>query len=71
MRGLEQRLAEPAKGMLDAWRERDVLLGRHVSWNRGEGTARGIDDSGRLIVTLADGTTTQLDAGEVHLRKDR
>jgi BirA family transcriptional regulator, biotin operon repressor / biotin---[acetyl-CoA-carboxylase] ligase len=67
MRALERRLAEPTKDVLDAWRGRDALMGRDVSWDRGQGVARGIDDVGRLIVTLADGSTTKLDAGEVHL----
>jgi BirA family biotin operon repressor/biotin-[acetyl-CoA-carboxylase] ligase len=33
----------------------------------GHGRADGIDGAGRLIVRLADGATTTLDAGEVHL----
>ena len=68
MEALGRRLAEPTKGVLDAWRRRDALLGRHVSWNRGEGTAQGIDGGGYLVVILADGSTAKLDAGEVHLR---
>ncbi len=67
MRALEQRLAEPAQAVLDAWRARDVLLERYVSWNGGRGRAEGIDDEGRLIVGLDDGSLTKLDAGEVHL----
>jgi BirA family biotin operon repressor/biotin-[acetyl-CoA-carboxylase] ligase len=78
---LERRLAEPVESVLDAWQARDALRGREVSWGasglgercgRGErrvghGRAHGIDDAGRLIVTLPDGATTKLDAGEVHL----
>jgi BirA family biotin operon repressor/biotin-[acetyl-CoA-carboxylase] ligase len=64
---LERRLAQPAESVLDEWRERDALLDRDISWNRGHGVARGIDDAGRLIVTLADSSTTTLAAGEVHL----
>jgi BirA family transcriptional regulator, biotin operon repressor / biotin---[acetyl-CoA-carboxylase] ligase len=64
---LGRRLAEPAESVLVAWRERDALLGRDVSWNQGQGAAQGIDEAGRLIVTLADGSITKLDAGEVHL----
>jgi BirA family biotin operon repressor/biotin-[acetyl-CoA-carboxylase] ligase len=67
MTALEHRLADSTKDVLDAWRKRDALLDRHVSWSQGEGTAHGIDDSGRLIVALADGSTRKLDAGEVHL----
>jgi BirA family transcriptional regulator, biotin operon repressor / biotin---[acetyl-CoA-carboxylase] ligase len=32
------------------------------------GRAAGIDDTGRLIVRLADGATAKLDAGEIHLK---
>jgi BirA family transcriptional regulator, biotin operon repressor / biotin---[acetyl-CoA-carboxylase] ligase len=67
LEALERRLAEPAEGVLDAWRARDALLGRDVSWAQGHGRAEGIDRAGRLIVRLADGATTTLDAGEVHL----
>jgi BirA family biotin operon repressor/biotin-[acetyl-CoA-carboxylase] ligase len=92
---LERRLGEPTERVLDAWRARDALLGREISWethnpsgssapgtrpNRpkpsppdrvragaANGRAQGVDDSGRLIVALADGSTTTLDSGEVHL----
>jgi BirA family biotin operon repressor/biotin-[acetyl-CoA-carboxylase] ligase len=64
---LENRLAEPAQNMLGAWRARDALFDRDVSWNAGQGRAQGIDDEGRLIVDLGDGSVTKLDAGEVHL----
>jgi BirA family biotin operon repressor/biotin-[acetyl-CoA-carboxylase] ligase len=60
-------LAAPPEQTLAAWRERDALHGRAISWNGGEGIAAGVDDSGRLLVTLAGGATTALDAGEVHL----
>jgi BirA family biotin operon repressor/biotin-[acetyl-CoA-carboxylase] ligase len=64
---LERRLAEPAQTVLEAWRERDALLGRAVVWAGGEGSAHGIDDAGRLLVRLASGAVATLDAGEVHL----
>jgi BirA family biotin operon repressor/biotin-[acetyl-CoA-carboxylase] ligase len=64
---LERRLGAPAGELLDAWRSRDALRGRHVRWNGGEGVAAGIDDGGALIVETADGGTVALDAGEVHL----
>jgi BirA family biotin operon repressor/biotin-[acetyl-CoA-carboxylase] ligase len=67
MEVLERRLAEPAEGVLDAWRARDALFDREVSWSGGHGRARGIDDEGHLIVSLADDSTVKLDAGEVHL----
>jgi BirA family biotin operon repressor/biotin-[acetyl-CoA-carboxylase] ligase len=65
---LERRLAEPSAATLQAWRARDALRGRAIGWSGGEGVAEGIDGAGRLIVTLADGGRTTLDAGEVHLR---
>jgi BirA family transcriptional regulator, biotin operon repressor / biotin---[acetyl-CoA-carboxylase] ligase len=64
---LDRRLAEPAAAVLDAWRARDALRGRHIEWATGEGTAAGIDGEGRLVVELPSGGTTSLDAGEVHL----
>jgi BirA family biotin operon repressor/biotin-[acetyl-CoA-carboxylase] ligase len=64
---LERRLTQPADRLLDAWRARDALAGRLVTWEGGRGTADGIDEDGRLRVRLAGGGTTVLDAGEVHL----
>ena len=64
---LDTRLAQPAGEMLDAWRARDVLYGREISWNVGSGTAEGVDDAGRLLVRTESGDTAVLDAGEVHL----
>ena len=65
---LDAALALPLPALLDAWRARDVLRGRSVGWSGGEGTAAGIDDSGRLLVERADAGVVALDAGEVHLR---
>ena len=62
---LERRIASPAES-LAAWRERDALRGREITWNGGRGTAEGVDDGGRLVVATADGRVA-LDAGEVHL----
>lgn len=64
---LEGRLAAPADEIVAAWRERDALAGRRITWNGGAGTAAGIDGRGRLVVDLGDGASTALDAGEVHL----
>ena len=64
---LDARLEAPADEILDAWRTRDALRGRPISWTGGAGTAAGIDDAGRLLVELEDGASTALDAGEVHL----
>ncbi|MGH2912850.1 MAG: biotin--[acetyl-CoA-carboxylase] ligase [Solirubrobacteraceae bacterium] len=72
---LALRVEEPRGRVLDAWRARDALLGREISWGttQGEegaperGRAQGIDEEGRLLVRLADGATTALSAGEVHI----
>jgi BirA family biotin operon repressor/biotin-[acetyl-CoA-carboxylase] ligase len=64
---LQQRLGEPSAEILDAWRARDALHGREISWAAGRGRAGGIDGDGRLIVALPRGAHTTLDAGEVHL----
>jgi BirA family biotin operon repressor/biotin-[acetyl-CoA-carboxylase] ligase len=78
---LQRRLADPAPRTLDAWRERDALRGREIEWGPcvprgstsppalpgGRGRAQGIDDAGRLLVELAGGGQTSLDAGEVRL----
>jgi BirA family biotin operon repressor/biotin-[acetyl-CoA-carboxylase] ligase len=53
---------------LAAWRSRDALRGREVSWDGGSGVADGIADSGDLIVVAAGGDRVVLGAGEVHLR---
>jgi len=53
--------------ILTAWRARDALLGWTVRWQDGEGTARGVDDSGSLLVELDSGEIVSLGAGEVHL----
>lgn len=66
---LEQALALRNADLLDAWRARDVLRGREVSWSGGTGTAAGVDGDGRLVVELDGGGRTALDAGEVHLRR--
>jgi BirA family biotin operon repressor/biotin-[acetyl-CoA-carboxylase] ligase len=65
---LERRLAEPPEQTLAAWRARDALRGREISWAAGSGRAEGIDGEGRLVVALAGGGRTALGAGEVHLR---
>jgi len=64
---IERALALPTRELLDAWRARDALRGRQISWSGGTGTAAGIDGEGRLMVDLAGGGRTALDAGEVHL----
>ena len=64
---LERWLSASDGEVLDAIRNRDALLGRPVRWEQGSGTGAGIDDAGRLLVELPDGSRTALDAGEVHL----
>jgi BirA family transcriptional regulator, biotin operon repressor / biotin---[acetyl-CoA-carboxylase] ligase len=64
---LDRWLRAPAVAVLDAWRARDALAGREISWAGGTGVADGIDGEGRLVVRLADGGRTALNAGEVHL----
>jgi BirA family transcriptional regulator, biotin operon repressor / biotin---[acetyl-CoA-carboxylase] ligase len=64
---LERSLALDRAALLDAWRARDALLGRDVSWADGAGRAAGIDGDGRLVVELPGGGRTALESGEVHL----
>ena len=66
---LEGALALPAAALLDVWRARDALAGREVAWSDGSGVAAGVDEEGRLVVRLADGSVTALHAGEVHLAR--
>jgi BirA family transcriptional regulator, biotin operon repressor / biotin---[acetyl-CoA-carboxylase] ligase len=67
LRALDAELEAPAADVLEAWRERDALLGEHVRWNGGDGTAAGVSKNGALIVEIASGERTELDSGEVHL----
>lgn len=67
---LDHWLGSDAVDVVGAWRERDALHGRGISWADGAGTAAGVDEQGNLVVELADGTTTTLTAGEVHLKID-
>ncbi len=60
-------LSVPHDDVLGAFRARDALFEREVSWANGTGVAEGIDADGRLVVRT--GTQIErLDAGEVHLR---
>jgi BirA family transcriptional regulator, biotin operon repressor / biotin---[acetyl-CoA-carboxylase] ligase len=63
---LARWLAEPQDALLEAWRGRDALAGRHITWTGGSGVACGIDGNGRLVVDV-DGGRTALEAGEVHI----
>jgi BirA family transcriptional regulator, biotin operon repressor / biotin---[acetyl-CoA-carboxylase] ligase len=53
---------------LAAWRSRDALRGREISWDGGGGVADGIEESGDLVVVITGGDRVVLGAGEVHLR---
>lgn len=71
---LDAWLAAPAGAAMGAYRARDALAGREISWSGGRGTALGIADDGRLRVRPAaatEGEELLLDAGEVHLGTDR
>lgn len=65
---LDRWLSTEAAEVVDAWRARDALHGRRIAWSGGAGTAAGIDHAGNLVVSLDDGTTETLAAGEVHLQ---
>jgi BirA family biotin operon repressor/biotin-[acetyl-CoA-carboxylase] ligase len=64
---LEHWLTAPDAEVLEGVRARDALHGKPVRWDAGTGTGAGIDEAGRLLVALGDGSTVALDAGEVHL----
>jgi BirA family biotin operon repressor/biotin-[acetyl-CoA-carboxylase] ligase len=64
-------LAAPDDEVLAAVRALDALRGRAVRWDAGCGIGDGIDDAGRLLVSLGDGSRVALDAGEVHLGTQR
>lgn len=64
---LAARLAQATAPLLDDYRARDALAGRTIRWSGGEGDARGVDGSGRLIVHTPTGERVTLESGEVHL----
>jgi BirA family transcriptional regulator, biotin operon repressor / biotin---[acetyl-CoA-carboxylase] ligase len=67
-RHLDRWVEAERKETLAAWRSRDALRGRQISWDGGTGIADGIEDSGDLVVVTAGGDRVVLGAGEVHLR---
>jgi BirA family biotin operon repressor/biotin-[acetyl-CoA-carboxylase] ligase len=67
-RHLDRWVTAEREEVLSAWRDRDALRGREVSWDGGGGVADGIEDSGDLVVVAAGGDRVVLGAGEVHLR---
>jgi BirA family biotin operon repressor/biotin-[acetyl-CoA-carboxylase] ligase len=64
---LDAWLEADPEAVLEAWRARDALRGREVSWDKGTGIADGVDERGYLLVRLADGDLVALGAGDVHL----
>ena len=62
-----------ADSVLGAFRVRDALRGRRVSWEGAggdgpsAGVAQGIDESGNLVVAVDGGTRRSLGSGEVRL----
>jgi BirA family biotin operon repressor/biotin-[acetyl-CoA-carboxylase] ligase len=60
--------AEPGT-VLAAWRERDALKGKEVTWEGGSGVADGVDDRGFLLVVAPGGGRVAVGAGEVHLTR--
>jgi BirA family transcriptional regulator, biotin operon repressor / biotin---[acetyl-CoA-carboxylase] ligase len=57
--------------VLSAYRARDALCGRRISWDGGAGLAEEIDERGHLVVETAGGERVALGAGEVHLAIER
>jgi len=53
--------------VLSAYRPRDALSGREVSWQGGSGVAQEVDGRGHLVVERTDGERIALGAGAVHL----
>src|SRR5262249_22576944 len=66
-RALERWTEAPDDQVLGAYRARDALAGRPLSWDGGEGVAKEIDEHGHLVVENEDGERVVLGAGEVHL----
>lgn len=64
---LSRWIGRPAADVVEAFRRRDALAGRHIEWGDGAGTASGIDDEGNLLVRDERGGERALSAGEVHL----
>lgn len=67
-RMLDRWVEQAPDSVLSAWRARDALRGKEVSWDGGSGVADGISDAGDLVVLTAGGERLVLGAGEVHLR---
>ncbi len=61
------------KEFLNEYRNRSILMGKQITFVRGNetfsGTVMGIDDNLQLVVRLADGTEKAFSSGEVQLVK--
>lgn len=66
-RHLDRWVEADTESILAAWRSRDALRGRDISWDGGSGVADGVSDSGDLLVLTPAGDRVALGAGEVHL----
>ncbi len=64
---LDEWVEADPRSVLFAWRERDALRGRQVSWEGGSGVADGVDERGYLVVVAPGGDRLTIGAGEVHL----
>ncbi len=60
-------LAAPDDEVLSAFRTRDALAGKRISWEGGAGVAKEVDERGHLVVEQPGGERLALGAGEVHL----
>jgi BirA family biotin operon repressor/biotin-[acetyl-CoA-carboxylase] ligase len=66
-------LAGRVDEIVSAWKSYSVTIGQDIESNNGGQTIRGraidITTSGALVVQLEDGSTTELHAGEISIRK--
>jgi BirA family biotin operon repressor/biotin-[acetyl-CoA-carboxylase] ligase len=73
--GLNEKLAlwveASGEEILDAYRARDLLSGRRISWEGGAGVVREIDERGHLVIETPTEERVALGAGEVHLAIER
>jgi len=66
-------LAGKVDEIVSNWKSYSVTIGQDIESKNGSQTIRGratdITTSGALVVELDDGTTTELHAGEISIRK--
>jgi BirA family biotin operon repressor/biotin-[acetyl-CoA-carboxylase] ligase len=77
LRDLERRYRKFLKNdadILEEWKQLDLTIGNRVTVSgageRVEGLAQGVDNEGRLIVRLEDGTSRTVAAGDVTIIKE-